>query len=328
MYHGINQQANKEEYNKNVNDMKTRLLSGLTALLLGGLTSCSNILEENGVINNVAESGMGELRINLSTDASLNVSTKAEAGKENVQNITKYQGTITVTTTKGNDVIGNPELPSREGTYTLPLGTYTLSATNDKTMKTNFEWDCPVLATTSQNVKLTKEESTKDVSLDLTLQNSIIAVNDNDWDDLKGNITVTGFQVINTEDDIKDKNTPISDGTSLLDDNDKTALHTGLLYAKAELENVKVVLDGYVGDNTEENTFRAVTEIKPTGESAGTQLGSQNKYNIGFNLHKENGSLKISVKVNNEVNSETITLDINPYDSTTQETPSTDGGGE
>ena len=58
--------------------MKAKLLVGLLTVALGGLTSCGNILEENGVINNVAESGMGELRINLSTDASLNVSTKAE----------------------------------------------------------------------------------------------------------------------------------------------------------------------------------------------------------------------------------------------------------
>ena len=57
--------------------MKARLLVGLLTVALGGLTSCSNILEENGVINNVAESGMGELRINLSTDASVNVSTTA-----------------------------------------------------------------------------------------------------------------------------------------------------------------------------------------------------------------------------------------------------------
>ena len=138
--------------------MKARLLVGLLTVALGGLTSCSNILEENGVINNVAESGMGELRINLSTDASLNVSTKAEAGKENVQNITDNQGTITVTTTKGNDVIGNPTLPDKAGTHELPLGTYTLSATNDKTMSTDFKWDWPVLATTPQEVKLTKKK--------------------------------------------------------------------------------------------------------------------------------------------------------------------------
>ena len=64
--------------------MKATILSGLIAVALGGLTSCSNILEENGVINNVAESGMGELRINLTTDASLNVSTKGGEGTEPV----------------------------------------------------------------------------------------------------------------------------------------------------------------------------------------------------------------------------------------------------
>lgn len=306
--------------------MKAKLLVGLLTVALGGLTSCSNILEENGVINNVAESGMGELRINLSTDASLNVSTKAEAGKENVQNITDNQGTITVTTTKGNDVIGNPTLPDKAGTHELPLGTYTLSATNDKTMSTDFKWDWPVLATTPQEVKLTKEESTKTVTLDLTLQNSIIAVT-GDLNTLTSSIKIKEFQVVNTTDNISDKTTTISGGTSLLDDT-KEHLHEGLLYAKSNLANVKVVLDGYVGSDPNQNTFRAVTEIKPTGESAGTQLGSRNKYNISFNLNTENGSLTISVQVNNEVNSETITLPIYPYGSTTQETPSTNDGEE
>ena len=64
--------------------MKARLLVGLLTVALGGLTSCSNILEENGVINNVAESGMGELRINLTTDPTVEAITKA--GSEDPSN--------------------------------------------------------------------------------------------------------------------------------------------------------------------------------------------------------------------------------------------------
>lgn len=305
--------------------MKTRLLSGLTALLLGGLTSCSNILEENGVINNVAESGMGELRINLSTDASLNVSTKATT-KENVENIETHKGNIRVTTTKGDNVSGEPTLPSTEGTYKLPLGTYTLSAKNDKTMTNDFEWNKPVLATTEVQVTLLQSAPTQTANLELTLQNSIIEVT-GDWTDLTNSIHITAFQVVSTTENISDKSKEITNGTSLLND-EKTALRTDLLYAKSDLTNVKVVLDGYVGNDSNQNTFRAVTAIKPTDESADTKLGSRNKYNINFNLDKNNGSLTISVNVNNEVNSETITLDINPYDSTTQENQSTNGGAE
>ena len=66
--------------------MKATILSGLIALALGAFTtSCSNILEENGVLNSAAQAGMGELRINRTTDASLNVSTKSGEGTESVQ---------------------------------------------------------------------------------------------------------------------------------------------------------------------------------------------------------------------------------------------------
>ena len=145
--------------------MKTRLLAGLTALVLGAFTSsCSNILEENGVINNVAESGMGELRINLSTDASLNVSTKAT---ENVTNITDNQGTITVTTIKGEDVSGSPTLPTKGGTYKLPLGTYKLSAQNNNTMTNDFDLVADILRNMSTKAradilgKMTPENAAK-----------------------------------------------------------------------------------------------------------------------------------------------------------------------
>ena len=308
--------------------MKARLLVGLLTVALGGLTSCSNILEENGVINNVAESGMGELRINLSTDASLNVSTKAEAGKENVQNITKYQGTITVTTTKGDNVSGEPTLPSTEGTYKLPLGTYTLSAKNEKDMgEEDFKWNYPVLATTEdKTVTLLETSPIKTAELTLTLQNSIIAVDNEAWKNLKKSINITAFQVVNTTENISDKSAEITNGMSLLNEN-STDLYEGLLYAKSTLDNVKVVLDGYVGTDQNQNTFRAVTDIKPNDSTSGTALGLKNKYNIGFNLDTDNGSLTIKVTVNNQVNSETITLPINPYDSTTQENQSS-GNGE
>lgn len=56
--------------------MKKILLLGIAALAFGGLTSCSNIMEESG-INPTAKAKTGELSIALEADASVSVTTKA-----------------------------------------------------------------------------------------------------------------------------------------------------------------------------------------------------------------------------------------------------------
>ena len=92
--------------------MKAKLVAGLVAIALGGFTSCGNILEENGVINNVAQNGTGELRINLVADGSLNVTTKAD-GTININENKKYdnlidQFKVTLASTTSTTVNGLP----------------------------------------------------------------------------------------------------------------------------------------------------------------------------------------------------------------------------
>ena len=61
--------------------MKKALLLGIAAFAFGGLTSCSNILEDSGV-NPAAKAKTGELGIALEADASVSVTTKAGASDE------------------------------------------------------------------------------------------------------------------------------------------------------------------------------------------------------------------------------------------------------
>ena len=98
--------------------MKARLLVGLLTVALGGLTSCSNILEENGVINNVAESGMGELRINLSTDASVSVVTKGinDANGNYIIKVTEKENKTTIIKKTYSEIKTTP-LKLNNGTY-------------------------------------------------------------------------------------------------------------------------------------------------------------------------------------------------------------------
>ena len=55
---------------------KTFLLLGIVAMALGNMTSCSNILEEEGTIP--ASAKTGTLTVALEADNSVNVTTKAD----------------------------------------------------------------------------------------------------------------------------------------------------------------------------------------------------------------------------------------------------------
>ena len=163
--------------------MKARLLVGLLTVALGGLTSCSNILEENGVINNVAESGMGELRINLSTDASVNVSTKATGDEiESGVSLTDEQmKQFLLSATKGKDT----ENLGTYGNYTsqLPKGDWTVKAVyTSMDESTILGWDIPNFEG-SQSVTI-EANKTAEPTISAALTNSIIKGDENAFNQL------------------------------------------------------------------------------------------------------------------------------------------------
>lgn len=274
-----------------------KLLLMLTA---GALSACGNILEEPSA----AKAETGELCIELTTDANLEINTKST---ESVNNILANQGTfkISMSPQAGTTVPANITLPTTAGTHSnIPVGNYSISASNDRTMSTYFAWNYPVLASTLQTVTVKPGMQSKELTC--TLQNSIIAVDATAWRTLLNEVDVTAFQVVNMA-NVPAKGTTITGGTSLLASGSKTELNSDMLYADPTLQYVKIVLDGKLKNGTQKE-FRASAPIQPS--TTNNVIGSKNKYNVSFSLDNTKGQLELKIIVDNTVTPVPIVIPI------------------
>ena len=274
---------------------------GIAMLTAGALSACGNILEEPSM----AKATTGELSIELTTDATLEINTKST---ESVKNIQDNQGTLSISmTAQSTDFPAGVNLPTTEGTHKgIPVGTYNISASNNRTMSAEFAWNYPVLASTQETV--TVKPGTQSKELICTLQNSIIAVDTAAWNALLSDVTVSAFQVVNMA-TVPTKGTTITGGTSLLASGSTTTLNSSMLYAKKDLQNVKIVLDGTLKSGSQQ-TFRASAPIQPNENN--NVIGSKNKYNVSFSLDKSKGQLVLEIKVDNTVTPVPIVIPILP----------------
>ena len=273
---------------------------GIAMLTAGALSACGNILEEPSA----AKAETGELCIELTTDANLEINTKSTE-PETVQNILTYKGTFSISMKPqaGTTVPANIILPKVEGIHSnIPVGHYYISAKNNNTMSGDFDWNCPLLASTEQTVDVNPGTQRKELTC--TLQNSIIAVDATAWSTLLNEVDVTAFQVVNM-DNVPAKGTAIS-GTSLLSGN-TTTLNSNTLYAKPNLQYVKIVLDGKLKNGTQKE-FRAYAPIQPS--ETNNVIGSKNKYNVSFSLDKTKGQLELKIIVDNTVTPVPIVIPI------------------
>ena len=273
---------------------------GIAMLSAGALSACGNILEEPSM----AKAKTGELCIELTTDATLEINTKA---KESVKNIQDNQGSfkISMKPQAGTTVPTNITLPTVEGTHNnIPVGHYNISASNNRTMSALFEWDYPVLASTTQTVDV--NPGTQTIALTCTLQNSIITVDANAWNSLLNDVNVTAFQVVNMA-TVPAKETTITGGTSLLASGSNTTLNSRTLYAKPDLQDVKIVLDGQLKNGTQQK-FRASAPIRPSDTN--NVIGAKNKYNVSFSLDNTKGQLVLNITVDNTVTPVPIVIPI------------------
>lgn len=281
--------------------MKAKLVAGLVAIALGGFTSCGNILEENRVINNVAQNGTGELRINLNQDPSVNVISKA--GSFDGSKVTLSEAEIDEFDIKVSDVTGldGKYKDIKAKTATASAGEHTITATYGN-MTENFAFDTPCFSGT-QNVTVKANEAvTGDVTCKLS--NSIIVIDAAALNTFKTDATITNIVAIIGE---VTKDSDLTSGTSLIETGG--ALKTGTLYVKPELTDAKIVLDGYLTKDTSRK-FRAIADIK-----SGTNAGAGNKYNVKYTFSSSSqGSLKINVDVNGVVTQQDISVNINPYE--------------
>ena len=282
---------------------------GIAMLSAGALTACGNILEEPSM----AKATTGELSIELTTDATLEINTKATE-TESVENIITHKGTFSISMTPqtGTTVPTGTILPNKEGTHKgIPVGSYNIKAFNNRTMTKDFEWNNPVLESTVETV--TVKPGSQNKTLTCTLQNSIIAVDAAAWTSLLSDVTVSAFQVVNMA-TVPTKGTTITGGTSLLASGSTTTLNSSMLYAKKDLQNVKIVLDGTLKSGSQQ-TFRASAPIRPNENN--NVIGSKNKYNVSFSLDKSKGQLVLEIKVDNTVTPVPIVIPIIPDEATT-----------
>lgn len=289
--------------------MKARLLVGLLTVALGGLTSCSNILEENGVINNVAESGMGELRINLTTDASLNVSTK---GGVSTNGINKENFTYKVKESQATESLTKTysEFP-----LTLPKGTYSVTATYDQMVNEEgnavpLAWDKPSFYGEHSTVSV---PGTAEITA--TLSNSVISFD--------ADATKTAFDNKATISQVfvyvGNKNYTNETKYVLYDASLETQ-EARTLFVAADQTNVYIHIDGTVRDSklTEISHSTLIAGKKLDNGTLGetTKTFAANEYKVGYTLNDEKGLLTLTIHVTGTTQDITITEKIDPYPTT------------
>lgn len=281
--------------------MKARLLVGLLTVALGGLTSCSNILEENGVINNVAESGMGELRINLVADGTLNAMTKADETR--VKTVVEKTAFKIYGKVEGSDAY--TELCNyTEGSMTVPAKNYTSIRAEYKTEANNkpFALNAPHYVGTSvdgsYNVQAGQTATTANITANL--QNSVVNVKLQDL--FKNSTTIEKLQLQVSEEVPTDSENILSllDGTK--------NLITDEVFVKEE-KDIYIYIKGYI-KNEPDKTFEIAKKIK---DGTAEKTESQKSYNVTYNLKTENGSLSLIFEVNSIISDVPLGVDIDPY---------------
>ena len=291
--------------------MKAKLVAGLVAIALGGFTSCGNILEENGVINNVAQNGTGELRINLVADGSLNVTTKAD-GTININENKKYDNLIdqfkvtlaSTTSTTVNELPTDTTYSSiKNQTYTVPTAgnPYKLTATYTSMGGKTFAWDTPEFSGEKADINAAANSKTE-ASVTCYLTNSIINVTTTDLTaDSKITINSLYLTIDGSE---ANKFVLIGEGKE-----DSKTLGTNTVFVKTGVSpklTLKATLkDGTTGGHVFTNTSNLIS-------GSGTTEGKK-QYNVTYSLNDQNGQLSIGINIDGTVTTVPVNVNVNPY---------------
>ncbi len=275
--------------------MKKSLLIGLAAVALGSMTACSNILEEEGVISPSAKTGL--LTIALEADGSVDVATKANGDVvENAATLTDEQKTqfiITATNIANTSSTSTISFNSTENVYrsAIPAGTYSVKAKYDKMNDKVLAWDAPIFeGNSSANITVEKGRQAE-ATIDVTLQNSQIVLDQTTFEEFEDLVNVTELYVYDTNNS--------TEKYSLIDSQNADKV----LYVKKDQSNVKIVVKGTLDGGTQIN-YEAV--IANTTEAA-------QRYVVKYSLSTENGQMKISININGNVTIKEVEIPVNPY---------------
>lgn len=286
---------------------KTILLLGIVAMALGNMTSCSNILEEEGTIP--ASAKTGTLTVALEADNGIDVSTKAEAVAVPNDLTSEMQVTATKTEGESTETINLQYKETSSSSYiyssTLAPGTYSVTALYDETNDAVLIWDSPIFkGTTTNNVTVEKGKEAE-ATINATLQNSQIVVDNSAYTEFCKLATVTELYVY------KGTTVPTTDGDneySLLSNN---ALETSkTLYVAAGQSDVYIKIKGQLTSGGQ--AFEVEKSICSSGDENKTEAAK--KYTVKYSLSTENGSMKITININGNITEEVINVNVNPYE--------------
>ena len=287
---------------------KTFLLLGIVAMALGNMTSCSNILEEEGTIP--ASAKTGTLTVALATDNGIDVSTKADGVAVPSDLTSKMKVTATKTGNESSTETTTFNLSYKEtsnNSYiyssTLTAGTYSIEALYDQTENAVLIWDSPIFkGTTTSNVTVEKGKEAE-ATIEATLQNSQIVVDNSTYTEFCSLATVSELYVYNGT----TSSTTDEGKYSLLN---KNALETSkTLYVAAGQSDVHINIKGQLTSGGQ--TFEVK---KPIYSGSENKTEAAKKYTVKYSLSTENGSMKITININGNITEEEIGVEVNPYE--------------
>lgn len=277
---------------------KTFLLLGIVAMALGNMTSCSNILEEEGTIP--ASAKTGTLVLALEQDNSVNVVTKTvtDAGDDYVVKLYSSSATY-IDNKKYSEVKGQSySLPAAENAYTLE--SYNIAP--DKIEM--CAWDKPAFYGKKENITVTGGQ-TNEVELTCTRKNSQITIDKTDLEseEAKKVITITSLRVKNGETYF-----------SLIGGDATGTLGSNILYVKEGIPAQLELLVTRVDDTSISTSV--ITPLNGTTGNVGNTEAAKN-YEVTYKLSTEYGVTTIVIKVDDTITE--VKLDdvvVNPYQTT------------
>lgn len=289
--------------------MNVKHVIGLAAIVLGGMTSCSNILEEDRVANTITKGETGELRINLVADGSLNVTTK---GTTTISTTGINTNEFDVKATSSNFVLEGKKV--KDFPQTVLAATYTVEAKFDQMNNAVLKWNAASFSGKAESVEVRNADKGEAI-ISASLSNSVITF-DNET-------TTTNFGTSATITEVfvyaGNKTYSTEDKFTLYkkEGDNEPVIETKKLFVAAEQPNVYIHIDGFVNDasHTRINHSRLISGYVENDEVINNNDKTYpcNEYKVAYQLVTEKGQLALQISLNELIDSVPLVFGIDPY---------------